>query len=158
MIISPDLYKKVTGRDFNEDFHFCYPTRSFQPVRLMKEETGLPVNILNVVYSTSLEFGVWRYIEFQGNTDDNICEEKSVALSFDDNANLFPVCDAFYTNETPLLEKDFNAIRDYVRKAYADPNSHLNKLMKQREAEWNAAVKTEHDKWLEQKNNVNRKI
>ena len=150
MIIAPDLYKEVTGRDFNEDFHFCYPTESFPPVRLLKAETGLPVNILNVVYSVSLEFGVWRYIEFQGNTEDNICEEKSFAVSFDDDASLFPVCDAFYTNELPISEKDFNTVCNYVKTAYADPNSQLNNLMKQREAEWNAAVKTEHDKWLEQ--------
>ena len=68
MIEVAELYKKVTGHKFFNDFCFNYPEKERPPIRLLKSETGLAANIVNVEYWVSQELGTWQYIEVQNDT------------------------------------------------------------------------------------------
>ena len=68
MIVDAELYEKVTGHKFFNDFCFNYPEKERPPIRLLKSETGLAANIVNVEYWVSLEPGTWQYIEVQNDT------------------------------------------------------------------------------------------
>ena len=48
MIVDPKLFKEATGLNAHEVF--LYPP-ALPPKRLLKSETNLPVNIVDVVYS-----------------------------------------------------------------------------------------------------------
>lgn len=103
------------------------------PIRLLKSETDLPANILDVQYYFTVEFGMMIYIVVQNDTLEELNEKKSFWLCFTEDAD-----DFFYTPGKPdsLLEEDFNAMKDYVEKSYADKNSLLAKLFEQRKQEW----------------------
>ncbi|EID84128.1 hypothetical protein MSI_24220 [Treponema sp. JC4] len=105
------------------------------PIRLLKSETGLPANILDVQYYFTVEFGMMIYIVVQNDTLEELNEKKSFWLFFTEDAD-----DFFYTPGEPdsLSEKDFNKMKDYVKKSYADNNSLLAKLFEQRKKEWEA--------------------
>lgn len=68
MIVVAELYEKVTGHKFFNDFCFNYPEKERPPIRLLKSETGLAANIVKVEYWVSLELGTWQYIEVQNDT------------------------------------------------------------------------------------------
>ena len=48
MIVDAELYEKVTGHKFFNDFCFNYPEKERPPIRLLKSETGLAANIVKV--------------------------------------------------------------------------------------------------------------
>lgn len=48
MIVDAELYEKVTGHKFFNDFCFNYPEKERPPVRLLKSETRLAANIVKV--------------------------------------------------------------------------------------------------------------
>ena len=77
MIVIPELYEKEIGRKFFNDFCFNYPEKERPPFRLLKSDTGLPANIVNVEYWVSLELGTWQYIEVQNDTTDEVHQENS---------------------------------------------------------------------------------
>ena len=143
MIVDPELYKKETGRNFFDDYCFNYPEEDPPPIHILKSETGLPVNVLDVEYSVTLEWGMWALIKFQNNTADEIDDSNSFELYFDENANLFPVYDLC---DILISEDDFHAVQDFVKKSAADETSRLNILMKERKAQWEAAVKETAEK------------
>lgn len=68
MIEVAELYEKVTGHKFLNDFCFNYPEKERPPIRLLKSETRLDANIVKVEYWMSLELGTWQYIEVQNDT------------------------------------------------------------------------------------------
>lgn len=105
------------------------------PIRLLKSETGLPANILDVQYYCTAEFGMMIYIVVQNDSLKELNEKKSFWLFFTEDAD-----DFFYTPGKPdsLSEEDFNTMKDYVKKSYADKNSILAKLFEQRKKEWEA--------------------
>ena len=88
MIVDAELYEKVTGHKFFNDFCFNYPEKERPPIRLLKSETGLAANILNVEYWVSLELGTCQYIEVQNDTAEEIHQENSFWILFDEKASL----------------------------------------------------------------------
>ncbi len=107
-----------------------------QPIPLLKSETGLPANILDVRYYFTAELGMMIYVDVQNNTDEELNDKNAFYLFFTEEAD-----DFFYTPGEPdsLSEEDFNKMKEYVKKSYADKNSLLAKLFEQRKQEWEAA-------------------
>lgn len=105
-----------------------------KPIRLLKAQTGLPANIVNIQYYCTVEFGLLAYIEVQNDTKDELNEEHPEWIFFSENAEIFST-DIFKIQ--PKLSVDvLNIIKDYVKKSYADKNSILYKLFEQRKHEW----------------------
>ena len=107
-----------------------------QPMHLLKSETGLPANILDVCYYFTAEFGMMIYVDVQNNTEEELNDKNSFSLFFTEEAD-----DFFYTPGEPnsLSEEDFNKMKDYVKRSYADKDSLLAKLFEQCKQEWEAA-------------------
>lgn len=143
MIVIPELVKKITGLKYGKDYWFNYPSKERPPIRLLKAETGLPANILNVNYSVSLEFGVWKYIEVQDDTSDELHEENQFWIFFNEDANLDISTDE---EKRGLPKEELEKMRDFVRKSFADKTSPLSLIMSAREKEWNEDVKEQSEK------------
>ena len=96
------------------------------PIRLLKSEIGLPANILDVKYYFTTEFGMMIYIEVQNDTLEDVNENKSFWLFFTEDAD-----DFFYMpgESDSLSEEDFNKMKEYVKKSYADQTSVLAKFL-----------------------------
>lgn len=156
MIEVAELYEKVTGHKFFNDFCFNYPEKERPPIRLLKSETGLAANIVNVEYWVSLELGTWQYIEVQNDTADEIHEEKSFWILFDENASLTSDYDIDSPPELP--ESPVKAMQDFVRSSFSDQNSRLFLLMQERKAQWEADVKETRNKNLERQKNASSEI
>ena len=146
MIVIPEVYEKITGRKFFNDFCFNYPKKERPPIRLLKSETGLPANIVNVEYWVSLELGTWQYIEVQNDTADEIHQENSFWILFDEKASLLSDNDLAPMPELP--ESAVKAMQDFVSSSFSDHNSRLFLLMQERKAQWEADVKETQDKDL----------
>lgn len=140
MIVIPKLFKEATG--LNAHDVFLYPP-ALPKKRLLKSETNLPANIVDVVYSLSLEFGEMRYIEVQNDTDDELHDDGAIWILFDEKANGVFGEDFSDSNLSPdVLE----SMRDFVRSSFRDENSLLHKLMKERKAEWEENAKAYKEK------------
>ena len=146
MIVITEVYEKITCRKFFNDFCFNYPKKERPPIRLLKSETGLPANIVNVEYWVSLELGTWQYIEVQNDTADEIHQENSFWILFDEKASLLSDNDLAPMPELP--ESAVKAMQDFVSSSFSDHNSRLFLLMQERKAQWEADVKETQDKDL----------
>lgn len=104
------------------------------PVRFLKADTGLPVNILNVVYGVSFEFGLIEWIEVQTNTKDKIDENNYELFWFTENAETIG-------EDSDMPAKLLEIVQEYIKKSYADKNSLLYKTMQKRKEEWESDVK-----------------
>ncbi len=144
MIVIPELHEKETGSKFSDDFCFNYPKKERPLVRLLKSETGLPANIVNVECWVSLELGTWQYIEVQNDTADEIHQGNSFWILFDEKASL--TSDYCLGSPPELPESDVKAMQDFVRASFTDQNSRLFLLMQERKAQWEADVKETRDK------------
>jgi hypothetical protein len=108
--------------------------KEHKPIRLMKSETGLPVNILDVQYYVTAEFGLMQYIEIQRDTNIELNEEHSEWIFFSEEAEVLSV-DIF--GRPSVLSGDvLNVMKEYVKKSYHDNNSLLSKYFEQRRREW----------------------
>ena len=104
----------------------------------------------------SLELGTWQYIEVQNDTADEIHEEKSFWILFDENASL--TSDYDIDSPPELHESDVKAMQDFVRSSFSDQNSRLFLLMQERKAQWEADVKETRNKNLERQKNASSEI
>ena len=139
MIVLDNLPKNIediTWTDVQNSFIYP-PTRP--PVRLLKAQTGLPVNIVNVIYGRSFEFGFLEQIEVQINTSDEIDEKNTEIFWFSENAETI-------LEESNLPSELLSIVQDYIKKSYADKNSLLNKTMQTRKEEWASDVKMLQEK------------
>ena len=106
------------------------------PIRLLKSETLLPANILDVQYYQTFEFGLMEYIVVQNDMFEDINDENTFWIFFSEEAD-----DFFYDhseNRKPSqLHPEFLFImKEYVKKSFADKKSVLSKLFEQRKQEW----------------------
>lgn len=106
------------------------------PIRLLKSETLLPANILDVQYYQTFEFGLMEYIVVQNDMFEDINDENTFWIFFSEEAD-----DFFYDhseNRKPSqLHPEFLFImKEYVKKSFVDKNSVLSKLFGQRKQEW----------------------
>ena len=113
-----------------------------EPIQLLRSETNLPANILDVQYYQTFEFGLLEYIVVQNDMFEDINYENTFWILFTENAE-----DIFYdhsdTRKLCHLHPEFLYImKEYVKKSYADKDSVLSKLFEQRKQEW----KSEHSK------------
>ena len=113
-----------------------------EPIQLLRSETKLPANILDVQYYKTFEFGLLEYIVVQNDMFEDINYENTFWILFTEKAE-----DIFYdhsdTKKLSHLHPEFLYImKEYVKKSYADKNSVLSKLFEQRKQEW----KSEHSK------------
>lgn len=113
-----------------------------EPIQLLRSETNLPANILDVQYYQTFEFGLLEYIVVQNDMFEDINYENTFWILFTEKAE-----DIFYdhsdTKKLSHLHPEFLYImKEYVKKSYADKDSVLSKLFEQRKQEW----KSEHSK------------
>ena len=90
------------------------------PIRLLKSETLLPANILDVQYYQTFEFGLMEYIVVQNDMFEDINDENTFWIFFSEEAD-----DFFYDhseNRKPSqLHPEFLFImKEYVKKSFAD--------------------------------------
>ena len=90
---------------------FAYPTKR-SPERLLKAETGLPINIVNVVYDFSFELGLMEYIEIQINTDNEINDERGEIFFFTENAESLS---ELFGLEVCLPSEIVAVVQDYIK-------------------------------------------
>jgi hypothetical protein len=121
---------------------FVYPPER-PPVRLLKVETGLPVNILNVTYGVSFEIGLIEWVEVQTNTNDEIDENNYEIFWFNENAETV-------LGNSNMTTELLTIVQDYIKKSYADENSLLYKTMQKRKEEWERDV----DKMKEERKGI----
>ena len=107
--------------------------RKQKHLRLMKYETGLPVNIVNVQYYVTAEFGLMQYIEVQCNTNDELNEEQPEWIFFSEEAEVLSV--DIFGGTSDLPDDVLNVMKEYVKKSYKDKNSLLYKYFEQRRRE-----------------------
>ena len=110
-----------------------------EPIQLLRSETNLPANILDVQYYQTFEFGLLEYIVVQNDMFEDINYENTFWILFTEKAE-----DIFYDHSENRklchLHPEFLYImKEYVKKSYADKDSVLSKLFEQRKQEW------EHD-------------
>ena len=127
----PEIIENMTWQDVQKSF--VYPPER-APVRLLKAETGLPVNIINVIYGVSLEFGLIEWIEVQTNTKDEIDENNYELFWFTENAETID-------EDSDMTANLLGIVQEYIKKSYADENSLLYKTMQKRKEEWESDVK-----------------
>lgn len=111
-------------------------TNNQKPIRLLKAETSLPANILDVQYYKTFEFGLMEYIVVQNDMFEDINDDNTFWIFFSEEAE-----DYFYDhsdNRKPShLHPEFlYLMKEYVKKSFADKNSVLSKLFEQRKQEW----------------------
>ena len=134
MINSENLPKKnadITWDDVQKSI--VYPPER-PPVSFLKAETGLPVNIINVIYGVSFEFGLIEWIEVQTNTKDEIDENNYELFWFTENAETID-------EDSDMTANLLGIVQEYIKKSYADENSLLYKTMQKRKEEWESDVK-----------------
>ena len=134
MINSENLPKKnaeITWDDVQKSI--VYPPER-PPVSFLKAETGLPVNIINVIYGVSFEFGLIEWIEVQTNTKDEIDENNYELFWFTKNAEAID-------EDSDMTANLLGIVQEYIKKSYADENSLLYKTMQKRKEEWESDVK-----------------
>ena len=102
-------------------------------LRLMKNQTGLPVNIVDVFYSECLEFGILSGIEIQCDASDELNEENTEIILFTENAETLS---ELWDSPQKLPDEILLQMKDYVKKSYGDKESTLFKLLEKRKAEW----------------------
>ena len=112
---------------------FVYPPERVL-VRLLKAETGLPVNIINVTYGISFELGLIEWIKVQTNTNDAIDDNNYEIFWFTENAETI-------FEQTEMPSELLKIVQNYIKKSYADNNSLLYKIMQKRKEEWECDVK-----------------
>ena len=127
----PKNIEDITWTDVQNSFIYP-PTRP--PVRLLKAQTGLPVNILNVIYGKSFELGLLEQIEVQINTSDDIDEKNTEIFWFSENAETL-------LEESDMPSELLSVVQDYIKKSYTDQNSLIYKTMQARKEEWDSDVK-----------------
>ena len=127
----PDIIENMTWQDVQRSF--VYPPER-APVRLLKAETGLPVNIINVTYGLSFELGLIEWIKVQTNTKDAIDDNNYEIFWFTENAETI-------FEQTEMPAELLKIVQDYIKKSYADKNSLLYKTMQKRKEEWESDVK-----------------
>ena len=133
MILPENLTNKSEDITWHEVQRcFAYPTKR-SPERLLKAETGLPINIVNVVYDFSFELGLMEYIEIQINTDNEINDERGEIFFFTENAESLS---ELFGLEVCLPSEIVAVVQDYIKKSYSDENSLLYKTMQKRKDEW----------------------
>ena len=134
MIVLDNLPKNIEDITWTDVQNcFVYPPAR-PPVRLLKAQTGLPVNIVNVIYGKSFEFGLLEQIEVQINTSDEIDEKNTEIFWFSENAETI-------LEESNLPSELLSIVQDYIKRSYTDKNSLLNKTMQTRKEEWASDVK-----------------
>lgn len=134
MINPENLPKKnadITWDDVQKSI--VYPPER-PPVRFWKAETGLPVNIINVIYGVSFEFGLIEWIEVQTNTNDAIDDNNYEIFWFTENSETI-------LEDTNMTADLLEIVQDYIKKSYTDENSLLYKTMQKRKEEWESDVK-----------------
>lgn len=104
------------------------------PVRFLKAETGLPVNIINVIYGISFELGLIEWIKVQTNTNDEIDDDNYEIFWFTENADTI-------WEQTDMPADLLEIVQAYIKKSYVDENSLLYKTMQKRKEEWESDVK-----------------
>ena len=127
----PKNIEDITWTDVQNSFIYP-PTRP--PVRLLKAQTGLPVNIVNVIYGKSFELGLLEQIEVQINTSDDIDEKNTEIFWFSENAETL-------LEESDMPSELLSVVQDYIKKSYTDQNSLIYKTMQARKEEWDSGVK-----------------
>ncbi len=127
----PKNIEDITWTDVQNSFIYP-PTRP--PVRLLKAQTGLPVNIVNVIYGKSFELGLLEQIEVQINTSDDIDEKNTEIFWFSENAETL-------LEESDMPSELLSVVQDYIKKSYTDQNSLIYKTMQARKEEWDSDVK-----------------
>lgn len=134
-MINPENLSGIIGKMTWQDVQrsFIYPPER-PPVRLLKEETGLPVNIINVVYGVSFDFGLIEWIEVQTNTKDEIDEKNYEIFWFTEKAETI-------LEDTDMPADFLEIVQNYIKKSYSDVNSLLYKTMQKRKEEWEVDVK-----------------
>ena len=106
------------------------------PIRLLKNETLLPANILDVQYYQTFEFGLMEYIIVQNDMFEDINDENTFWIFFSEGAEDF-FYDHSENRKLAHLHPEFLCImKEYVKKSFADKESVLSKLFKQRKQEW----------------------
>lgn len=132
----PKNIEDITWTDVQNSFIYP-PTRP--PVRLLKAQTGLPVNIVNVIYGKSFELGLLEQIEVQINTSDDIDEKNTEIFWFSENAETL-------LEESDMPSELLSVVQDYIKKSYTDQNSLIYKTMQARKEEWDSDVKKLQEK------------
>ena len=87
---------------------FVYPLERV-PVRLLKAENGLPVNIINVTYGLSFELGLIEWIKVQTNTKDAIDDNNYEIFWFTENAETI-------FEQTEMPAELLKIVQDYIKK------------------------------------------
>lgn len=106
------------------------------PIRLLKTETLLPANILDVQYYKTFEFGLMKYIVVQNDMFEDINDDHTFCIFFSEDADdlLYDYSDKRICSQ---LHPEFvDIMKEYVKKSYADKTSVLSKLFEQRKQEW----------------------
>ena len=127
----PKSIHDMTWQDVQRSF--VYPPER-APVRLLKAETGLPVNIINVTYGISFELGLIEWIKVQTTTKDAIDDNNYEIFWFTENAETI-------FEQTEMPAELLKIVQDYIKKSYVDKNSLLYKTMQKRKEEWESDVK-----------------
>ena len=138
MIVIPELFEKVTG--LKAEDVFLYPPE-LPPKHLLKSETHLPANIIDVVYSFSFELGQLCYIEVQNDTDDEIHEDDTFLIIFNEKASGILSDDSQNFSESKLPTEALNEMREFVRTSFLDEKSFLRQLMNERKKQWEENAK-----------------
>lgn len=148
MIVIPELFEKVTG--LKAEDVFLYPP-ALPPKRLLKSETCLPANIVDFVYSFSFELGQLCYIEVQNDTDDEIHEDDTFLIFFNEKASGISSDDSQDFAESKLSAEALNEMRKFVQSSFLDDKSLLHQLMNERKKQWEDNAKKHKEQTLREK-------
>ncbi|WP_022932134.1 hypothetical protein [Treponema bryantii] len=127
----PEIIENMKWQDVQRSF--VYPPER-PPVRLLKAETGLPVNIINITYGVSFELGLTEWIKVQTNTNDQIDDKNYEIFWFTENAETI-------LEQTEMPDNLLEIVQEYIKKSYADEKSLLYTTMQKRKEEWESDVK-----------------
>lgn len=127
----PEIIENMKWQDVQRSF--VYPPER-PPVRLLKAETGLPVNIINITYGVSFELGLIEWIKVQTNTNDQIDDKNYEIFWFTENAETI-------LEQTEMQDDLLEIVQEYIKKSYADEKSLLYTTMQKRKEEWESDVK-----------------
>ena len=106
------------------------------PIRLLKSETLLPANILDVQYYQTFEFGLMEYIVVQNDMFEDINDDNTFWIFFSEDAEDFFYDHSENSKPSQLHPEFLFVMKQYVKKSFADKNSELSKLFAQRKQEW----------------------
>ena len=148
MLIIPELYEKVTGKKFHAADFFNYPD-PHPPVRLLKRETSLPANILDVSHTRSFEWGVQDWVEVQCDNRDEIPDDGRGFLLFVDVDETDTEKVITYEQGTEcadLSPDEIAKIRRYVAQSMTDGSSLLRRTFERVREQWEADLKAKWEK------------